>query len=712
MAAAAPASADSATLARQQVTKLGGKRRIAPVQVLPEVLASAPLRLVATAAPAAVPRAAAGVATAVTAATHAIPALMARNASALSPTPRPAALMSPSPLAREAQAAAPTGALKAFSALDLVLAGLGGAAPASTADAPGAAQPSASTPHAAQPDGALSAVAAKAAGLMAAAPTPAALQPPEVDAASVTPLGWGIEGMREALDAITSGVPDARSDDDRGRKSASRAGGLRHRGGGVDTRSTRSDASSGSSPPPRGHRRSTRDRGSRRRGSRVFVPPQPGAGQGMLASFFGLPTGAQPALLHALALQGLAASWVGGLHRPLPGVALPPGAAFGWPFGHNAGSMLPAPEQSWPLLPCAADASSGDGVVPAPPEPTGGGVPPAAPSQQLLVPTVLPAPPRLPRVTVAVPMDDMQLQAGDTGWCGHAAAAASNVTDPYGIDAAATDEVFITAYAPQEGAAASGGTDDAAAASSSSSSSSSSSLLCTQSGNDRWPARALVPGHVSVLLAASVPMCDAAGLPALLVVGGFDGCVRLLDAATGAPLSPVLVVGAGAVAHVALRVEPLCASAGSAAQPVARLVAVSCDGQLRQWRMRVAASAQPAGSAAASAAPARPPMFAPVAEVADSVAPLVASVSAALPADSGGGSSGPGPRVTLARVLVGADTAPTVQIATLRRAGVAVGEASLGFARHGAAAASGAARAAPAFVTFRWDAAAACWMRL
>jgi hypothetical protein len=324
---------------------------------------------------------------------------------------------------------------------------------------------------------------------------------------------------------------------------------------------------------------------------------------------------------------------------------------------------------------------------------------------------VLPVPQRLARITVTV-----QVDAPDGGaapppqaeWAGSASAATAAMTDPFDAEALTSEVVYITAEAAA--ATAAGGLGDTAMADAPGKTGAGGcQLSCVQAGGVLWTSH--VTGGVSALLAAPAPVCEAAGLPPLLLVGRFDGCVQLLDAASGAALSAAFMLGGGAVTHLALQV---CAprSAGAAGgeyigrgPPVARLTAVSCDGQLRQWCMYVAAGQ----SAAPSAAQAPPIKLQASADVTASVASLVSTHAA------GAGAATQADRPTLSRISICSDGSPAAQLTSMARAAAAPVTATtavvrpFGFGQRGVA--GGAARPLVQSVVYVWERDAACWVQ-
>lgn len=750
--AVAPASSASETLARQQVTQRGGKRRIAPVLVNLDAVqfntggqadhehshagpVPAPSR-VTTVVTSTAPGPTAG------AVLPGSPSPSSGAATPTQPQQQLGALKSPAfqdghdQRGANGATAVGTPAFKpTFDALDAILSGLSSGARASASPsipathaattADGAAGKQQLSPRLAAPQPASHAAAVAGSGGSSAVPkrvpshtdanSASVTVAPDVHAADVRPVVWGIDAMREALAAVLTDDQERDSGAESGEKARARSRGRRRERARRDSHeSGASESAASSSSSTRSRSRRWRSRGRGRRGSRVSVPsPAGGPGTDLLANVLQWPggisgVGMHPALLGVLAVQSLASM----LAMEQRGIHLAAGqGSAAAPF--EAGAALDHP---WQLMDASAHSPHRHlALISADTRPA---VPPqnSAPVHASST-SALPAPPRLPRVTVVVlaAREAASPTRAGSGWSGHASAAAPSITDPFDVDAMQTDDVYVTAYAPPEpvSSGAQGDTGVAAAC---------SSLFCVQGGTSRWPSRVLSPGRVSIMLAAPQPACSALGLPVMVAVGGFDGSVRMLDAETGRWLSPSLLVGSGAVAHVAVRfdqpVEVANASSSAAEHaPIVRMLAVACDGQLRQWRLRLRQDFSAAGGAADAAAGARGATpstrqfsFAPVAEVADSVMSIIANVDAGLPAEGGvttGANGGvPAARVTVARVLIAEDGAPTVQLATRHSMIAAPGETSgFGFPR------PGSAQRALATVSFYWNVDAACWMR-
>jgi hypothetical protein len=280
------------------------------------------------------------------------------------------------------------------------------------------------------------------------------------------------------------------------------------------------------------------------------------------------------------------------------------------------------------------------------------------------------------------------------------------VTDPFDLDVMASGEAYVTAESGGGGGARTDASGDAIMADGLGGAGGGSALTCIMAGRELWPSPMPIPGGVAVLLPAPLDVCKAAGLPALVAVGSFAGFVQLVSAETGAAVSAALSVGMGAVTHVALQVQ-----AHDGSPPSVRLLAVACGGQVRQWAVRLRAPAAAAPPAALLGGAALPP-FVPSADVTASVAPLLVSLLADVGSGASAGTGPAPPRVTLARVGIRPDGAPTATVSSVARAAPpAPGGAAWPPAGLGGGGGLAGGRPSVTTAAFVWDREAESWTR-
>jgi hypothetical protein len=176
------------------------------------------------------------------------------------------------------------------------------------------------------------------------------------------------------------------------------------------------------------------------------------------------------------------------------------------------------------------------------------------------------------------------------------------------------------------------------------------SLVLVADGVVVW--RVPLAARATVLVAARAPdgAAGADGPPTLVVVGGADGSVSIVDADTGRAACAVLAAGSGPVRSLAV-VRGGAAGLDGAPPPPPAVLALTCDGALRSWRL-----ARAGGGAAGG------PRFRAVAAVTTAVGALLVAAAAAHDAEGGGAVS-----ATVAAATLGAPPECTPAVVVLAK---------------------------------------------
>lgn len=276
---------------------------------------------------------------------------------------------------------------------------------------------------------------------------------------------------------------------------------------------------------------------------------------------------------------------------------------------------------------------------------------------------LLPMPPATSRLTCKVELGERKHGDGVHVW--HASASGMTAVDPYDASVLMMDEGDDTKSATSQP----------------------SHITCTPQGDapptsSSWVAEGVRNGSISwqtpmqfrpsVILTAQL----ASGVQ-LVIVGGHDGGIVMLDAATGKPVCRPILFASAAVRHLAVR-----SNAGDAC---IQLLATACDGTMTLWDVDCSPGAAAAGGG----------KMKPKRVLQASVAPVVSAINAAASAGSSTKSTVGG----IAAVTLLAE-APTPVVIAIAPRPAAAGSAS---------SSSAAAGGAFSRVRYLWDADAQTW---